>query len=142
MKKLLTNKSIPFIILIFLIGINWYLEAVFFDLRINKYNNDDTYLSHHTLTRSLELLIIFILGYVGLSFTKYKWQKKVWILFYILIFLSAGLNKLLHIFWAVNLNSSFYQFFVTIYTLGLTPAIYLFLILFEYILGNLANSTK
>ena len=127
------KKFIPLFIFFFLILLTMIEEVVIGEGYFSYYLHLPDHKILRFFIRGIYGLIIFIIGYIGLSFFSVKWIKTLWVIFYILYFIAAGIRIFLDIFLTHYLNSNLWGFLSLFYYLCLTPFPYIFLCILYFV---------
>ena len=135
MRKL-PKRYIPIIVLIFLMVFTWAEEVIIGEGYFSRY----LHLPEHKILRfsirGIYLLIIFITGHLGLSNLSIKWIKALWVYWYILSVIAAGLRIIFEIYIPQFFINNFWGFLELFYSLSLTAFPYLFLLLLYFLYSN------
>jgi len=126
MKKL-PKKYIPIIVLIFLLLFAWAEEVIIGEGYFSAYLQDPRHKILRFSIRAIYLLFIFIIGYLGLSSLTVKWVKALWVYWYFLSVIAAGLRVVLDIYFTHYFNYNLWEFLELFYSLSLTAFPYLFI---------------
>lgn len=104
------KKYIYFFIIFFLLLLTWVEEVVIGEGNFSYYLHLPEHKILRFFIRAIYGVIIFIIGYIGLSNFSVKWVKTLWIGFYTLSFIAAGIRIILDIFLTHYLNSNLWNF--------------------------------
>jgi len=127
------KKYIYFFIIFFLLLLTWVEEVVIGEGNFSYYLHLPEHKILRFFIRAIYGVIIFIIGYIGLSNFSVKWVKTLWIGFYTLSFIAAGIRIILDIFLTHYLNSNLWNFLNQFYYFCLTPFPYIFLCIMYFL---------
>ncbi len=123
----LPKKYIPFICLLLMVLLSWVEESYIFEGKMNHYLYVEGHVIVRSILRSLSVLILFILGYIGLQAMSFKWLTNLWMIWYIVVIVTAGLRVLPLILFHQALPSNVWSFINSFYALALSPFPFMFL---------------
>ena len=121
------NKYIPLLFFIVMLLIGWIEEAVFVEGFFHNYLYAQKHYVLRAIIRGSYVIILFLLGYKGLSYTNAIWTKQLWIAWYIIVLISSGLRMLPLLLFNYQVPQNIWSFLNSFYSLGLTPFPYLFI---------------
>lgn len=132
MKKIF-RKYIPIIILFFIVILSWIEELIIDE----GYFSDYLHLPEHKILRfiirGIFFILIFILGYIGISRLLVKWAKTLWLYWYLVAFFVAGLRIILDIILGHYFNDNIVSVLSIFYSLNITPLPYIVLLVLAMI---------
>ena len=136
MKKL-RKKYIAIIVLIFLLLFAWAEEVIIGEGYFKNYLHLTTHKILRFSIRGTYALIVFSLGYIGLSNLSLKWIKSLWIYWYVLSFITALIRIVLEFYLSHYFNNNIWEFLGTIYFFSLTPFPYIIFCLINYFFSKM-----
>ncbi|MBN9299784.1 MAG: hypothetical protein J0I41_22470 [Filimonas sp.] len=123
--------SLAFLLLIFLV--EWIEEALVVEGYFKEYLYRQQGLMLRSIIRTGNILIVFVLGYIGLSYLRLTWVKKLWIIWYVIVLVAAGMRMLPVLFFHGNPTLNQIFFWSSFYYWGMSPFPYLFLWMFAVV---------
>lgn len=126
MKKI-PKKYIPFICLALMIFFSWIEESLVAEGKFHTYLYEPNHVILRSFLRITQVLFLFVVGYVGLKTFSIKWIVTLWIFWYALILITAGINKVPLILFHQPMPTNIWSFLATFYVAALSPFPYLFL---------------
>ncbi|OIR07027.1 hypothetical protein GALL_109340 [mine drainage metagenome] len=132
MKKIF-RKYIPIIILIFLFILAWVEELIIDEGYFSEYLHLPEHKFLRFIIRGIFFLLIFIIGYIGISLLLVKWAKSLWLYWYAIAFFVGSLRVILDIIMGHYFNDNIVSIFMIFYYLNLTPLPYIVLLVLAMI---------
>lgn len=130
----LFKKYAPLLFFISICIGQWVEEVIIGEGYLHTYFYKPEHVILRSLIRIADLLMIFILGYIGLSYIPVKWVKKAWVIWYIIVLISAGIRIFPLLFFHINLPTNILSFLGSFYISALSPVPYLFLWIFSTVI--------
>jgi hypothetical protein len=124
--------------------IGWIEESVFAEGIFHHYLYEENHNILRATVRVTYVIILFLLGYKGLSYLQSSWVKQLWIAWYIIVILFSGIRMLPLLLFNYQLPMNIWNFLSSFYALGLTPFPYLIIWLLWIMIGqeiHLSNKT-
>ena len=123
----LPKKYIPFICLLLMVSLSWVEESYIFEGKMYRY----LYIEGHVIVRSalrtLSVLFLFSLGYIGVKTMSIKWLNNLWIIWYLVVIVTASLRVLPLILFHQALPYNVWSFINSFYAVALSPFPFMFL---------------
>jgi lipid-A-disaccharide synthase-like uncharacterized protein len=105
----------------------WIQESIVFEGYLHNYLYVENHLIIRSLLRIFDSLILILIGYAGLKTFNLKWVIQLWIGWYSIVLVSAGIRMLPAILFHVSLNGNLWSFLTSFYAASFTPLPYIFL---------------
>lgn len=121
------EKYIPAICLAAMFLISWLSESFIFEGRSHDYLYAQGHVIIRSILRVVYIAIIFCLGYIGVRTFSLPWLKKVWIFWYLLALVTAGIRMLPPILFHQQLSMNSWSFLNSFYESTLTPSLFMFI---------------
>jgi hypothetical protein len=138
----LPKKYIPFLILIFLVLFIWFKEAIIVEGYYSAYFHQPEHKLLLLLIRGVDTIVIFVLGYIGLSNLSVKWVKVLWLYWYVVVFIALVLRIVYEISLFHYFQINLLNYLSTIYYIIPTPFPYMILWLLSVIVEKNQLSKK
>ena len=119
-----------------------WIEESFIEGRLHAYLYDEGHVIFRSLFRLAYISIIFATGYFGLKALSGKWLVSLWVIWYVIVFVTAGIAKFPIVFLHHPMDTAGWNFLNGFYNSALTPFPYIFLLLLYFLLGKKTKSTS
>ncbi|MFL9483974.1 hypothetical protein ACI6Q2_14440 [Chitinophagaceae bacterium LWZ2-11] len=122
--------------------LTWVEEATFMEGKYHDYFQVQEHVALRRVIRMGFVFVLFALGYISFYYMGVKWIKKIWIIYYVIVF-ASGFIRMFSSLLQHNFSSNQVNLLSSFYALGITPLPFLILWLLEVlILPNLQVKEK
>ena len=119
------KKYLPLLFFLIMLVLVWIEEIVFGEGIFHHYLYEEQHYILRSIIRVSYVIILFLLGYKGLSYLDAIWPKQLWVGWYIIVLISSGIRMLPLLLFNYQLPLNIWSFLNSIYALGLIPFPYL-----------------